>query len=74
MKAETAELWLKALGGKRFLLTVGNGIVCSCLLVGGYLSGEQFVTIVLSTTAVFIGAETHLQVQAKKVDGANQGN
>jgi hypothetical protein len=70
MTPEIVNLWIKALGGTRFLLTVGNGIVCSVLLMGGHLTGSEFVTIVLSTTAVYIGADTYHRVQAKKVDGA----
>jgi hypothetical protein len=67
---ELTNLWLKALGGTRFLLTVGNGLVCSFLLLAGVLDGNQFVTIVLSTTAVYIGADTYHRVKAKQVDGA----
>lgn len=70
MTPDLTALWMKALGGNRFLLTVGNGLVCACLLIGGWLNGGEFVTIVLSTTAVFIAAESHVKIEAKKVDGA----
>lgn len=70
MTPELTALWLKALGGYRFLLVVGNGLACAALLIGGFLTGSEFVTIVLSTTAVYIGAVAHERVQAKKVDGA----
>lgn len=67
MTPEITALWIKALGGYRFLLTVGNGLVCSALLMGGFLAGGEFVTIVLATTAVFIAARAH-----EKVNAANQ--
>ena len=46
-------------GGRRFLLTVGAGIVHTILLWAGKLSGEQFVMLTASTVAVYIGANTY---------------
>lgn len=70
MTPELTAYWIKALGGTRFLLTVGNGLVCAGLLIGGWLTGSEFVTVALSTTAVFIAAESHVKIETKKVDGA----
>lgn len=63
MTPEITSLWIKALGGPRFLLTVGNGLVCAMLLVGGFLTGSEFVAIVMGTTAVYIAARSHEKVK-----------
>lgn len=51
--------WLTACGGRRFLLTVGAGLVHTLLLWFGKLTGEQFVMLTMSTTAVYVGANTY---------------
>lgn len=46
--------WIEAAGGRRFLLTLGCGLVNSGLLVAGYLSESGYVQLILGTVAVFI--------------------
>jgi hypothetical protein len=55
----TPEKFWHWVGGRRFLLTVGAGIVHTILLLADKLSGEQFVMLTMSTTAVYIGANTY---------------
>lgn len=55
-------------GGRRFLLTVGNSIVCTWLLTQQYLSGEMYRDLIIATTAVYIAANT-TQKFSKKVLG-----
>lgn len=45
-------------GGRRFLLTVGSGIVCTLLLMEGYLSESIFRDLIIATVAVYISANT----------------
>lgn len=51
-----ANAWLKALGGTRFLLTVGAGIVNSILCWHGKITSGDFVLVTAATVATFIGA------------------
>jgi hypothetical protein len=59
MTPESAAAWLKALGGRRFLLTVGCGIVDTILLCAGILPSAEYVTLTLATVAVYVGAGTY---------------
>lgn len=55
------------LGGRRFVLTVGCGLVCSLLLMHGDITPEIFRDITLATVAVYIGANTyqkHTQIKS----------
>lgn len=51
--------WVPSLGGRRFLLTVGSGLMNVLLLLIGKISQETYLTITLATTAVYIGANTY---------------
>lgn len=66
MKPDNFWHWV---GGRRFFLTVGAGIVHTALLWFGKLSGEQFVMLTMSTVAVYIGANTAGKVLIKKPEG-----
>jgi hypothetical protein len=55
----TPERFWFIVGGRRFVLTVGAGLVHTLLLWAGKLSGEQFVMLTASTVAVYIGANTY---------------
>lgn len=58
---------LQTFGGRRFILTVGCGLVCSVLLWFGKLTDGSFTTIILGTVAVYIAANTtqkHAQIRA----------
>lgn len=70
MTPELALAWINGLGGRRFVMTAGCGLVTTLMRIGGFISGSEYVTIILATVAVYIAAETHSKVEAKKVDGA----
>lgn len=55
----TPELFWKWVGGTRFAMTVGAGIVDTGLLLLDKLTGDQYVTLTLATVAVFIGAAAY---------------
>jgi hypothetical protein len=55
----TPETFWHWVGGRRFSLTVGAGIVHTILLILDKLTGEQFVMLTMGTVAVYIGANTY---------------
>lgn len=59
-------------GGRRFLLTVGCGAVCSVLLWFGKLSDPSFTTIILGTVAVYIAANTTQKVKGQAPQSGDQ--
>jgi len=56
-------------GGRRFLLTVGAGIVYTGLLIFGKLDITGYVTLQVATVAVYIGANTVQKVKAGDANG-----
>lgn len=56
--------WFARLGGRRFILTVGCGVICSILLAWGKLTDASYTTIILGTVAVYISANTFQKRQA----------
>jgi putative Mn2+ efflux pump MntP len=58
--------WIPAVGGRRFILTVGAGLVNTILLWFGKLSESGYVTLVLSTVAAYIGANTTQKIKGVK--------
>ncbi len=62
----TPELFWRWVGGTRFVMTVGAGIVDTGLLLLGKLTGDQYVTLTLATVAVFIGAAAYSRKQEAK--------
>lgn len=54
---------LDTLGGRRFMLTVGCGVVNAALLYWGKLSDGGYVTITLATVAAYVGANTYQKVK-----------
>lgn len=62
---------MQAWGGRRFLVTVGAGLVDAVLLWAGKLSDGGYVTVTLATVAVYIGANTYQkreQIKAGNTD------
>lgn len=59
-------------GGRRFLLTVGNAIVCTWLLVNDHLSPEMYRDLIIATTSVYIAANT-TQKFKKPIIGDDNG-
>lgn len=49
---------LAAVGGRRFLLAVGNSVITAFLLVLGYIDPGIYTTLVLATTGAYITANT----------------
>lgn len=58
MAGLTAERFWLWVGGRRFVMTVGAGLVDTALLALGKLTGEQYVMLTMGTVAVYIGANT----------------
>lgn len=54
---------LTNIGGRRFALTVGCGIVCTVLVWHGKISGEVFATVILGTVAAYITGNTVQKVK-----------
>lgn len=45
-------------GGRRFLLTLGCGVVNTWLVYAGVITGEVYQVIILGTVGIFIGGNT----------------
>lgn len=56
--------WLTTAGGRRFMLTVGSGLVYTGLLMGRWLSGTEYVTLQVATVAAYLAANTIQKVRA----------
>jgi hypothetical protein len=46
-------------GGRRFVLTIGTGLVCSFLVWFGKITSGDFAMIIIGTVAVYIGGNTY---------------
>ena len=62
---EKVNAWLAAVGGRRFIMTMGAGMVHGVMLVLGYMNEQTYMTLTISTVAVYIGANT-----TQKIKGA----
>lgn len=58
-----------AIGGRRFLMTIGCGIVTSALCYLGKIDGGTYATVILGTVAAFITGST---AQKFKATGGDQ--
>ena len=47
------------LGGRRFLMVLGAGMVYTVLLILKYLTGSEYVTLQLATVAAYLAANTY---------------
>lgn len=45
-------------GGRRFVMTIGAGLVNTLLLMCGYIGEQSYVTLTIATVAAYIGANT----------------
>lgn len=61
----TAEKFWYWVGGRRFLLTVGAGIVHTGLLVLGFIDQSTFKELTIATTAVYIAGSTYQKVKGQ---------
>lgn len=58
MNPDAARTWMASLGGRRFILTVGCGLITSLLCWFGKISDQVYATVILATVAAYIGANT----------------
>lgn len=57
-------------GGRRFVLTVGSGAVCSVLLWFGKLTSGDFSLIIVATVATYISGNTYQKVRSPRGESA----
>jgi hypothetical protein len=57
---------LAAAGGRRFLMTVGAGIIHTLLRVGDFISQEIYRELTMATVVVYIAARTYQHTQDSK--------
>ena len=62
---------LSALGGRRFLMTMGCGIACTVLVWFAKIDGPIFRDIVIATVAVYIAGNTAQKIKAKSQEEAD---
>lgn len=55
-------------GGRRFVMTMGCGVVCTILVWFAKIDGSIFRDVIIATVAVYIGGNTY-----QKVKGATDG-
>ncbi|WP_332823129.1 hypothetical protein [Stutzerimonas kunmingensis] len=53
---------LHRIGGRRFLLTVGCGVVTSLLLWFGKIGEATYATVILGTVGAYIAGNTYQKV------------
>jgi hypothetical protein len=63
---------LTNLGGRRFLLTVGCGIVCTALLWAGKLDATNYRDLILGTVAAYIVGNTWQKQIEARADAAEK--
>ena len=56
---------MRDLGGRRFLLTVGCGVVTSALCWFGKISGEVYAAVIIATVAAYITGNTSQKLGAR---------
>lgn len=52
------------LGGRRFIMAMGCGMVCTVLVFFGKISGEVFATIILGTIGGYITGNLVQRIKA----------
>ena len=55
---------ISAIGGRRFLMTMGCGIACTALVWFAKIDGNIFRDIIIATVAVYIGGNTIQKIKA----------
>lgn len=59
-------------GGRRFLLTVGAGIVSSALVWFGKITSSDYVLLIGATVATYIGSNTYQKKVATTKEEADK--
>jgi len=60
--------WREALGGRRFLLTLGSGLVNTGLVIASRISEDIFQNLILGTVGAYILGATYQTVKNHAVD------
>jgi hypothetical protein len=55
---------ITAMGGRRFIMAMGCGVVCTILVWNLKITGEIFRDVVIATVATFIGGATYQKVKS----------
>jgi hypothetical protein len=63
VKPETLAAWRDALGGRRFILTLGAGVVDAMLVWFGKITSADFVLVTSATVGPYIAAEAYLKAR-----------
>lgn len=63
---KTVRQAISAFGGRKFLVTVGCGGVCSILLWFGKLDNGSYTAIILGTVGAFIAGAAYQNVKGSK--------
>lgn len=58
--------WLTSLGGRRFVLALGAGVVTSVLVWYGKITPEIYRDVVLGTVGMYIAGNTFQKVKAQQ--------
>jgi hypothetical protein len=64
LSPEVFTAWREALGGRRFLMTMGAGAVHGAMLFLRLIDQNIYMTLTISTVAVYIGANTAQKIKA----------
>jgi hypothetical protein len=59
---------MHAVGGRRFILTVGAGVICSFLLHKGALTPEIYRDLILGTVGIYVAGNTAQKIQTIRSD------
>ena len=65
MTPESVKNWIAALGGRRFLLVVGAGVVDSIFFAVALLSENGYITLTAMTVGAYITANVAQKVMNK---------
>jgi len=57
---------IESYGGRRFIMTMGCGVIATILLWFGKISGSEFVTLITLTVVPYIGFNTQQKIQGGK--------
>lgn len=68
LSPDNIRCWVAALGGRRFLLTVGAGIVTAILAWHGKITPEIYRDVVLGTVGIYIAGSTFQKNTQIKAD------
>lgn len=61
---ENIQRWLAATGGRRFLLSLGAGVISSILVWYGKIDGSIYRDVVIGTVGLYIAGNTVQKVRS----------